>query len=234
MVHLLRAGGFRVVFSEMRKWLYSNTTFLVLCRDLTLPFDAPPAKIPLTIRPLEDGDISNLFNVNALGITSEGFYYRANRLYLLKAGIGTCYVAVASDNTPCYMEWLFTSRDNEKIAVYFQGLFAALAPDEAQLEGTFTIEEFRGQHVMPYAECQIAQVAKECGIRRLISYVNVRNKPALKGAQRAGFAPYLLRTDEWRLFRRHCTSTPLPTGTPYPFDVEPSTEKNQRENLANR
>src|SRR2546423_14151445 len=43
-----------------------------LRRDVTIPFAAPDASIPVKIRPLEEGDIPKILDVNSTSITDEG------------------------------------------------------------------------------------------------------------------------------------------------------------------
>jgi hypothetical protein len=68
---------------------------------------------------------------------------------------------------------------------------------------------------------RIAEKARDHGGRRVITFVDHENIPALKGCQRAGFSPYLIRLVLWRLFRRRVSFQPLPPGTPYPYEDRP-------------
>jgi len=87
MVSLLRAGHFGVLLNNIGRWLHSDSfSFGIRC-DLTRPFETPDAKIPLTVRPLEDGDVSVLFDMTAPGIAIQGLGFRTNMLNLLKKGV---------------------------------------------------------------------------------------------------------------------------------------------------
>jgi len=124
------------------------------------------------------------------------------------------------------MQWLIGPSENDKIQAYFKGIFPLLAPDEALLEYAFTPDAYRGQGIMPCAMAQIAERAKAFAARWVITFVDHQNIPALKGCKKAGFVPYLMRKDTWRLFRRRSTFKQLPPETPYPFDLEqPANEK---------
>lgn len=215
----LRTGQFKALLKEFRRRFYSDWTHFGLARDLTQPFEATPAKIPITIRPLKDTDVPGLLAMDAPGISDRGPYVRMHRLNFLNEHIGQCYVAATEDDTPCYMQWLMSAKENEAIQSYFHGIFPTLQPNEALLEYAFTPETFQGKGIMPYAMAQIAEKATECGANRVITFVDHQNIPALKGCKRSGFSPYLTRTDQWRFFRRRYVFTLLPPGTPYPFDV---------------
>ena len=87
------------------------------------------------------------------------------------------------------------------------------------LEFAFTPEAHQGKGIMAAAMARIAERGADLGARYVITFVDHENVPALKGCQRSGFRPYLLRSDRWRLLRRRVSFEPLPPGTPYPFDA---------------
>jgi len=215
----IRSGDVRVVANEFRRRLWSEWTHYGLARDLEEPFRAPDAKIPLEIRTLRDSDLPRLLGMNADYVSDRGPYVRMHRLNFVGKSIGTCYVAVTEGDEPCYMQWLMGAHENDAIQRYFKGIFPILAPDEALLEYAFTREDYQGKGVMPAAMARIAEKAESRGGRRVITFVDHHNVPALKGCQRAGFSPYLLRLDRWRLFRRRVSFRQLPAGTRYPFEA---------------
>lgn len=214
-----KSGQLTAVSREARRRLHSNRLHYGLRRDLAEPFEAPSAKIPITIRPLRESDLPIL-----LGHTDEmserGPYVRMHRLNLLREGIGQCWVAATDADEPCYMQWLLASLENLRIERYFHGIFPSLAADEALLEHAFTREAFQGNGIMPAAMSRIAEKAIDLGARHVITFVDSENVPALKGCQRSGFRPYLIRIDRWQFFRRRVSFRPLPAGARYPFETE--------------
>jgi hypothetical protein len=172
-----------------------------LRRDLSAPLEAPAAVIPIRVRPFESRDIAGILDVMDPGLSNEEKWERVVRRHLLDANFGTCFVAVTEDEKPCYMQWLFTSRDNEKVRSYFNGLFPELGANEALLEGAFTPEAFRGKRIMQAAMAQIAEKGADLGARFVITFVGFDNIASLKGCARAGFFPYIRRSQIWRLFR---------------------------------
>ena len=140
-------------------------------------------------------------------------------MLLLQSTIPTCYVAVTPDGDPCYMQWLIGPSENDRVKEFFVDRFPWLAPDEALLEYAFTLEAYRGQGIMSCAMARrIAEQAADFGARWVITFVFDDHIPSLKGCKRAGFVPYLTRREQWWLFHRRLTFTPLPAGTPYSFD----------------
>lgn len=209
-----RRGQVSVVVGELRKWLWSDAVAFGLERDLTKPFDAPAALLPIHVRPLEPADEQRLFTAElAASADSSGdssyAYLLKNRLAFLGKRIPTCYVAVTQENEPCYMQWLIGPESNDQIRRYFRGMFPKLERDERLLEYAFTVRRFQGKRIMPAAMARIAQKGLESGAARAITFVDTDNAAALKGCERAGFVPYLKRITSCRLMRRSVRFEPL-------------------------
>lgn len=225
LIRLLKAGEPGLILETLRRKIYSNSTSFCLRRDLAEPFEAPAAKIPITVRPAQEAEAANLFNADAPGLSADEINDRIARLGFFRSGIPQCYVAVDKGGTPCYAQWLMSSADNRRIQEFFRGSFPILAPNEALLEGAFTPASHRGQGIMARAMALIAERAGDFGARYVITFVGVDNIASLKGCQRSGFGPYLLRKIEWRFFRPRVTLVPLSDGKPYPLVEEKAMSK---------
>jgi GNAT superfamily N-acetyltransferase len=219
----LRHGQFGAARAAVQEKLYGERLILGLRRDLTVPFEPPRAAIfsigrhLVSVRPLQESDVAVLFDMKAPGITHEGVRKRLTRLVLLQMNIPTCYVAVTPDDKPCYMQWLIPAQHSAKIRAFYD-IVPPLAPDEALIDYAFTLEAYRGQGIMACAMAQIAQRAVDVGARWVITFVLHDHVTSLKSCKRAGFEPYLMCRETRRLFRRRVTFTPLPAGSPYPFE----------------
>ena len=199
----VRAGELGVLAHEARRRAWSDWRHYGLSRDLEQPFAVRAAKVEIAIRRLRDEDIPKLLNMHDPQMAPRGPYVRMHRLRFLRVGLGTCWVAArVEDDEPCYMQYLIPAAQNDLVRDYFGGIFPPLESDEALLEYAFTPERFQGLGIMPAAMAQIAEQAATFGARRVITFVDHENIPALKGCHRSGFREYLTRTDEWRLFRR--------------------------------
>lgn len=219
LARLVRSGHGGRVVRAVRHRLASRSRALGLHRDLRLPHRAPPAKIDLVVRPLAADDDLSFLDPQAEGLDSGAAYDRMVQRRFVADGFSTCYVAEAPDGKICYMQWLIASRDNQRIQSRWPGLFPLLAPDEALLERAYTVEASRGMGVMAYAMARIAEHAVDLGARWVITFVGDDNIASLRGCRKAGFVPCLERRESWRLFRRRVRFTPLPEGTPYPFEA---------------
>ena len=184
--------------------VHSDSTSLGLRRDVTVPFMAPTAKIPLSVRPLRPGDdLSSL--EDDPGITGDEALARLTQRRLLRSGLQTCYVAVAPDGKVCYMQWLILAAENDRLRQVFGNLYPVLGRDEALLEGAYTPLAYRGKGIMGAAMAQVAEQAAHHGNRWVITFTDEVNEASLKGCMRAGFTPYLRRREKFRLFYRYVT-----------------------------
>jgi GNAT superfamily N-acetyltransferase len=195
--------------------VHSDSTSLGLRRDVTVPFTAPTAKIPLSVRPLKPSDdLSSLDDEP--GLTGDEALARLTQRRLLRSGLQTCYVAVAPDGKVCYMQWLIPAAENDRLRRVFGNLYPVLGRDEALLEGAYTPVRYRGKGIMGAAMAQVAEQAAHRGTRWVITFTDDVNEASIKGCMRAGFTPYLRRREKFRLFNRHVTFDPLEPATGVP------------------
>ena len=216
---LVRQGHGAEAVRAARRRLHSRLLSYGLRRDLTVPFAAPPAKMELTVRPLAPQDDLSFLDIDP-GLPSDVTVARLDQRRLVAAQLPTCWVAVGSDGKIVYMQWLIGPKDNHRIRAQWGSLFPRLGPDEALLEGAYTVESARGQGVMAHAMARIAEAAAHMGTRWVITFVADHNVASLKGCKKAGFSPYVERRQSWLLFRRNVVFEPLPEGTPYAFELE--------------
>jgi hypothetical protein len=187
--------------------LYSPASrSVVLRRDLERPLTTPRAKIPITVRAANDGDGRRISTLLSELSGDEG----STRKRFLDRRIGTCYVAVNEQGDICYMQWLVGAEHNDLLASYTN--LPILGEREALLENAFTPAVFRRQGIMAAAMAQIAARGSELGARWTLTVVLEDNAPSIKGCLKAGFEPYMLKLDGWRLLRHEIRYTELPPG----------------------
>lgn len=214
-----RRSLFSLARSEIRGRLYSNQIFYGFYRDSKIPFKAPKARIPITIRPLRNSDIPELLDLQDQRLGPEELKERIMRLRVIKTGIQTCYVAVTSNDVPCYMQWLIGPQENKRVLKLSMGVgYPLLADDEMLGEFIFTPEKYRGQGIMPCALSKIADIGFALGARRIVGFFHTSSIPSLRAWKRLGCVPFTVRKDKYRLFRRQMVFEPLPAGVPHLFD----------------
>ena len=80
--------------------LHSEVTRYGLRRDLTQPLEHPKAKIPISVRELQEGDLDTLLNIDdAQGNPEESLEITRRRAFVEK-GIKRCFVAVDGMSAP--------------------------------------------------------------------------------------------------------------------------------------
>lgn len=166
-----------------------------LLRDVSQKFNLPAAKIPLAVRPLNDRDLPALFgHAGPASELTERLEVAWRHAFIEKGARGGFVAVDERSDTPCYVQWLLSPRDNGFIEKL--GGFPPLAEGEALLENAYTPPAFRGLGVMAAAMAQIAERASDFGGRKVLTFVATDNVASLKGCQRAGF------------FRIFCTAAP--------------------------
>ncbi len=206
---MVRNGETPEMFRELAHRMYSDEASYVLRRDLTVSLTPRPvAKIPFSIRPLQASDLAHVV------------VERPRRLPVLRADIPTCYVATTQDGSICYMQWLVTVDQQSRLRPYFKGELASYGTDTVLLEFAYTFKRFRGAGIMGAAMAEIAEQGLQHGARWALTYVKNDNIPSLKGCAKAGFRPYMLRSEIWRAFRLHQSFRAFDAPTRYPFESE--------------
>ncbi len=178
------------IAGRLRLGLRFESTRIGLRRDLTTPFKAPDAKIPISVRPLTEADLPILLALDPAASPEDKFETAWRGAFAAKHMKGGYAAIDDRDGTPCYMQWLFGAEDNDFVASI--GGFPKLRQDEALLENAYTPARYRGMGIMPAAMARIAERGADLGARYVITFVQDDNIPSLKGCQRSGFAPHLL------------------------------------------
>jgi hypothetical protein len=182
--------GPRELVTHLARYVYSNKESYVLRRNLTVPLSPrPDAKIPIKLRLLESSDLPQILAENPSGLI----------LGVLAEGVPQCYVAVTNDQEICFLQWLITPENREHIrAIRFRELHA-FDDESVMLEFSYTFKRFRGLGIMAPAVAWVAE--QQPRARWAVTYVDRTNIASLRGCRGAGFRPYLLTSDRWRLFR---------------------------------
>jgi hypothetical protein len=207
--YLLRRGELGIVRDNLLRKLWGDDASLGLRRDMDVPFLAPDAQFPISIRPFRESDLSTILDLEGPDVPSDEIRDRMARRDIVSHRFSSCYVAVTGDDQPCFIQWAMYPSEHETMRGAFGAPFPTLADDEVLLEGAFTPGTFRGRKVMPAAMARIAECEAKDGGHSIITFVQKDNIPSLKGCERAGFHPYMNRSMRRRFFRLSVTFTPL-------------------------
>jgi hypothetical protein len=207
-VELIRSSyGRRLLWQSAYLRLYSRHIAIGVRRDLNVPHDPGPAKIPLTVRQLQPGhDLSLVADVP--GLTLEAAGERATQRWLLSSDLPAPWVAVDSEGTVLFMVWMLMAQDNARIRAVFRKELPVLQPDEAIIEGPFSAQNHRGLRVM-HASQQIVESARDFGVRYVMGFISENNIPQLTVAHQGAFYPFAKREMRWFLYRKRVRFLPL-------------------------
>ena len=196
---VLGAGGSRLavlgtkIVRSLKKGPYGKRVLIGLRRDLTVPFPAPPANIPISLRAFRPEDIKALFPVgDGLAAVRE----RADiewRLRMVEHGAlkSQCFVAVdETTDRPCHIQWLTEGYDN---TIRDAAALPALSLDEALLENAYTPLAYRSRGILSAVTARIAEFAAESGLRYVVGFIDQHNVASLRGGQRAGLIPWQIQ-----------------------------------------
>ena len=201
-------AGRQWLWRTTRKRFWSTTVSIGIRDDLSVPFSAPPAKIPLVVRKLQPGDDLSLI-ADEPGLSEEVARHRADERWLLESDLPAPYVAVDPDGAVCFIAYLFTAEDNPAMQALWGPLAPRLEADEALVEGIFTSDRHRGLGVFMDAGTKILDQAREMGMRYALGFAGVKNLGTFKVAERAGWKRRYKREERWRLGRQSVRFTTL-------------------------
>ena len=200
-LYLLKHHRFQEIGNKLLDQLHHEWVSYGLRRDLLDIQQPVKARIPLSIRALQQDDIRHVLPVDDLSLDRKERLEVRSRREHLESDIPTPYVAVdLRTDTPCFIQWLMGPEHNDKIQSFFKGRFPILESNEMLLENAYTPVAYRNKGVMPAAMAMIAERATQLGRRYVITFVLHDNVPSLKGCTKAGFQPYLIRRDTQTLF----------------------------------
>jgi hypothetical protein len=166
------------------------------------------APVPFEIRPLEPMDVPALLGQT---VPAHDAPKQALRRYWIENGLQGCHVAVVKDGPICFMQWLFSARDNDQIRHFFGDELPQLAADTVMVEGAYTPPAYRRLPIMPAAMERLAMRGREIGARWAVVYISDGNPAMIKAAQWAGFAPFEEKWFRRRFFRTIVSFEPLPS-----------------------
>ena len=207
----------QVCWKQIRRRVHSTEIDVGFSFDLADKFSIPHAKIPVRFRRAEQHDIESIFCFRGSRIDHQEIQHAIERIFFLVSGIGTCYVGVAEETSPCVIAWLISAESNEKLKEDFRGGVPALAPRDVMCEFIYTHPDYRGNGLMRWITMEMWALAREQGFQRVLTLVHSTNELSLKKTRSFDWQPLFKKKVEWRLFRRQIA-----------FDYVASGEKNSR------
>lgn len=200
---IIAAGRVRPIVEELTRWTWFRDDYVGMERDLTVPHEAPPARVPIEVVKLDEPLAKRLFSEDGVDPVSALDLARRRRIW--EDGLPGAYVAIDDNDVPCYVQWAIPGEHADFVETYFGGRFPELGPDDLLLEGAWARPEARGKRIMAEAMDRITLDAAVSRHRRAITFVGVDNEPSLRGCRAAGYEVYIERQERWRFGSRRVT-----------------------------
>ena len=187
---LFKIGGLRVVFSQLRRQIYTKDTLLGLEMNLNKDIVPVSSRLKYSLRPASDKDMEEMLS-KAKEETKESAHELIERKWFYECGFHDCYVArTAYTGDLCFVAWLISARDSNVVNQGFKSRLPSLNDDELLLENCYTFEEYRGNGVMPSVLVELWEMARSQGFKRLITYVRHDNIASLRAFEKLGFSRF--------------------------------------------
>jgi ribosomal protein S18 acetylase RimI-like enzyme len=163
----------RWIFEKLSTLLYCRIEYFVLTRSLEEPLPLLEARLPITYRVAEPGDLSRLRDAI---LPSELAYFRAR----LARG-RTCLLGFHQDEVAAY-GWI-----TDEVVFAIDNLQLRLGPGDAYVDDIYTLPAYRRQGIGSELHLRRLQYLKERGFKRSVLIVRVDNVPALKIDKKLGY-----------------------------------------------
>ena len=213
----LRSADYRILLRKAGTLFYSDNPGIVVLKDLTE--DASPAKARATenqtrIRPASREDVLTLIGTHRPDTDSDDLWQRRLRRHIVDTlGVDGCFVADVPEIGPSFMQYLFTSVDNDRLQTSFPGSFPVMTPAEAIVEFLYVAPEVRSPGLAVDGIVQVTGEARRRGADSVISFIDPTNKGALFVNHLAGFRAGSVRRSRRRFFRKTYAFEPWPADT---------------------
>lgn len=190
---LLRHKDFGTLFLLAYESFFGEADMILLRMDLNCFRSDHFHRYALKARHVEPRDAADFFTLR--GLTGRERRDAAARILMLQAGIQTCYVVEDNSGTARYIEWLIPFSESEKLHRAYGNWYPELRPDEAIVEHAYALPKYRGTGFAPCAASRIFEIAREEGVRSIVTFIPTWNKRSLGTFTRLGFKPFLRRRD---------------------------------------
>lgn len=187
---LLKIGGPKVFYHQLRRQLYSRDILFGLEKDLDSDSLPVPCKVEYTLRQASEEDMEEA--VSKAKSESKGSVHElVERKWFYESGFRNCYVARSADTGElCHIQWLVTKDDDDVINGGFGNRLPRLKAGEILLENTYTFEKYRGNSISPSVVVELCKLAGSRGFKRILAYIRQGNIAALRSFERVGFKKF--------------------------------------------
>jgi GNAT superfamily N-acetyltransferase len=175
---LLRTGGIRVFFAQLKRQIYSRDALFGFEKALLAGSSRVKRQVPFILAQAKSQDIEELVT-RAQAESRDSVHELLERKWFYESGFHDCYIARNTDNGEPYgIAWLISPEEAGKDG--FTSRLPELKKDEVLLENCYTFEKYRGKGIMPAMVDELCEKALARKFQRLITYIRLDNLASLR------------------------------------------------------
>ena len=187
---LLKMGGPKVFFYQLKRQIYSRAIFIGLERDLDTDLVRVPSRVEYSLRLASEEDMEEAFQKIKME-SRQSAYELIKRKRFYESGFHNCYVGRTADaGELCHLHWMISAEEDNLARRYFPTQWPKLKEGECLLENAYTFEKYRGKRMLASAQTRLCEIARSKGYKRVIAYAHPDSVPSLKGAEMAGYRKF--------------------------------------------
>lgn len=187
---LLKVGGPKVFFRQLKRQLYSRAVYSGLEKNLETDIVRVPSRVEYSLRLATEEDMEEIYQkaktegkASVLDLIQIKWFY--------ESAFAKCYVARTADtNELCHIKGLVSSQENNRISRDFRSRLPRMSGNELLVEIAFTPEKYRGSRISSSVAGELWEMAKRDGVKRMITYVDQDNVAQLKSCERTGYKKF--------------------------------------------
>lgn len=207
---LFRIEGPMLFFSHLKGQIFHRYTFVGLQKNLHTNNVPVPCEVKYSLHVASEKDMQEMLEM-AVAEGRDSAYELIGRKLFYDSGFRDCYVARSVDAKElCFVQWMISQENYQGLGQGFRNMLPRLERQDIWMENSYTFKKYRGKKVYPSALVELAEIARNKGFERILTYVRADNIASIKGCERAGFQVFERVTEMKLLFstRRKYPSHP--------------------------
>jgi GNAT superfamily N-acetyltransferase len=196
----MRIEGPILFLSHLKGQIFHRYTFVELQMNLDTENVPVTCEVKYSLQIASEKDMQEMLEMAG----SEGrdsAYELIGRKLFYDSGFRDCYVARSVDtNELCFVEWMISQKDCQRLYRDFGNMLPRLERWDVWAENSYTFKKYRGKKVYPSVLVELADIARNKGFKRMLTYVRGDNIASMKGCEKAGFQVFGRVTEVKLLF----------------------------------
>ena len=203
----LRTGD---LIGVAKKAVYSESIAIGIEKHLVDERDPRTATLPFHVRPASASDIQALIGEgpDAASDARDRHDRVLQRRVVDRIGFDHCYVADDEHGRPSFMQYVFTSDDDERVRSAFPDVAPRIQEGAGLVEFLYVPPRARMLSFVTDCLNLVADELRRRGLHSLSTFTPVGNRGALTALHVVGFRPFAIRRSTYRLLRKRTTYEP--------------------------